>query len=188
MSFYLVSVIEGLKDHAFVRVCYGCCETVTSLLYQTSLGFSLFPSLVYLYIQISIHLYRLYCIVLFDSTNIRVSSVHFFGLCFSFCFSLHSDCEIERGLFERLRVFLQFASFFLILAEWKNFIKKRVEKQHQHLPKLHPNDSEELSLGQRNQKCYSANTSGPIFRQPCQQLLGPNQKRQVYYNYSLLNF
>ena len=57
--------------------------------------------------------------------------------------------------------------FFFFLAEWKNFIKKRVEKQHQHLPKLHPKDSEELSMGQRNQKCYSAKTSGPIYGQPC---------------------
>ena len=63
--------------------------------------------------------------------------------------------------------FFEFASFFLFLAEWKKFIKKRVEKQHQYLPKLHPKDSEELTLGQRNQKCYSANTSGPIYRQPC---------------------
>ena len=70
VSFYLVSVIERLKDHARVSFCYGSCEAVTSLLNQTSLGFSLFPSLVYLYIQISIHLYRLYCIVLFVSNNI----------------------------------------------------------------------------------------------------------------------
>ena len=57
--------------------------------------------------------------------------------------------------------------FFFFLAEWKIFIKNRVEKQHQHLPKLHPKDSEELSLGQRNQKCYSTKTSGPIYGQPC---------------------
>ena len=39
-----------------MRICYDSCETLTSLLYQTPLGFSIPPSLMYLYIYIYIYM------------------------------------------------------------------------------------------------------------------------------------
>ena len=80
------------------------------------------------------------------------------------CHSHQTNLELSRWWLFWVCIFFFFFFFF---AEWKYFIKERVEKQHQHLPKLHPKDSEELSLGQRNQKCYSTKTSGPIYGQPC---------------------
>ena len=105
MPFWIVLVIEGLKDHARVRICYDSCETVTSLLHQTPLGFSLPPSLIYIYIYIYIYMsiYSLVkdCIVFFSFIAIILEL-------FQFIFqSLFFISVLVNTIIVRLRVVFQ---------------------------------------------------------------------------------
>ena len=56
------------------------------------------------------------------------------------CHNHQTNLELSRGWLFWVCIFFSFS----FLAEWKIFIKERIEKQHQHLPKLHPKDSAEL--------------------------------------------
>ena len=66
--------------------CYYSCETVRRLLQQIPLGFSLLPSLVYLYIHVYSLVNVIVLIVLFFSNTFELLLVSLLSLCFSFLF------------------------------------------------------------------------------------------------------